>query len=254
MTGRIFDIKEFSVHDGPGCRVTVFMKGCPMRCIWCHNPEGQSFDKELMRKTALCTNCGLCTKNNRTAFSRDPDACPRGALKVSGEDVESDQLAKKLISYAPQLEMMKGGVTFSGGEPLAQSGFVRETAEMLKDRGIHLALETSGYADGDDFIKTVNLFDLVLMDIKLADSKAHERYTGVPNGLILDNAKALKASGVRHVFRTPLIPGITDGEENLSAIRAIAGDSVWEKLPYNKMAGSKYPMLEREYDPKGEIR
>ena len=135
MTGRIFDIKEFSVHDGPGCRVTVFMKGCPMRCIWCHNPEGQSFDKELMRKTALCTNCGLCTKNNSTAFTRDPDACPRGALKISGEDVESDQLAKKLISYAPQFEMMKGGVTFSGGEPLAQSGFVRETAEILRTEG-----------------------------------------------------------------------------------------------------------------------
>ena len=254
MTGRIFDLKEFSVHDGPGCRVTVFMKGCPMRCVWCHNPEGQRTEKELMRKVGRCTGCGLCMRDNRTPFERDPNACPRGLLSVSGEDVEHTELAERLLRFRDQLRLMEGGVTFSGGDPLMQTDFVCETAKLLRDGGLHVAVETSGCGTAEDFRKMCGNVDLVLMDIKLMDREAHIKYTGADNSAILENAVYLMSCGTEHIFRTPLIPGLTDTAENLEAIGRFIGGSQWEKLPYNKLAGAKYPMLGRTYDEKGTIK
>ncbi|MBQ9545637.1 MAG: radical SAM protein [Clostridia bacterium] len=254
MRGLIFDVKEFSVHDGPGCRITVFMKGCPMRCLWCHNPEGQKAEPELMIKSSQCVHCGLCEKDPVPPFARDPGACPKGLISVSGEWIEAKDLAKRLLRFKDQLVRMKGGVTFSGGEPLAQTDFVLEAAEILRNAGVHVAVQTGGYSNEEEFQRLINGVDLVMMDLKLADEKEHIRYTGVSNEKIFKNAGILKNSGVDHIFRTPLIPGITDGKENLEAIEKLTAGSKWEKLAYNKLAGAKYPMLGRTYDEKGEIK
>ncbi len=163
-------------------------------------------------------------------------------------------LARRLIRFKEQLERMGGGVTFSGGEPLMQVGFVCETADLLRKAGVHVAVQTGGYASEEDFRNLVSSVDLVMMDIKLADEKEHIRYTGVSNGKILKTAEYLKSSGVAHVFRTPLIPGLTDREENLAAIERLTEGSKWEKLAYNRLAGAKYPMLGRVFDEKGEIK
>ena len=253
MTGRIFDIKEFSVHDGPGARVTVFMKGCRMRCLWCHNPEGQSTEKEIMHKLSQCDGCGLCTKDNRTPYPRDPGACPRGLITLCGEDVTEEDLAERLLRYAPRLERMGGGVTFSGGDPIVQAEFVARVSRRLRDSGVHTAAETSLCGSAEEAVLLAENTDLMIVDLKLADSALHERYTGMPNGMILDNIRLLKERGTCILFRTPLIPGITDGAENLRTLAEIAGGHPWEKLAYNRLAGAKYAMLGRKFDEKGEI-
>lgn len=250
-TGRIFDIKEFAVHDGPGAGITLFLKGCPLRCVWCHNPEGQRYERELMCKSALCAHCGACEKNRQSesylAWGRDVAACPRGLLSVCGTDLTPEQVLSRVLPLKPILEMTEGGVTFSGGEPLMQADFLCATASLLRSHGISTALETCGYASEETFLRVLSCVDYVMMDLKLMDEAAHVRYTGVSNAPILQNATHLMASGVPFIFRTPLIPAITDTEENVSAIAAFVGDAPWERLPYNSLAGAKYPMLGREY-------
>lgn len=249
MTGRIFDIKEMAVHDGPGSRLTVFLKGCPLRCLWCHNPEGQSAEKQLMIKHSLCTGCGLCRKGcthpECEGLERCVHACPNDLISLCGTDMTSDELIKKITPCLEMTKEMGGGITFSGGEPLLQADFVAQTAEKL--RGYHRALETCGYAERETFKKVLAEIDFVLFDIKLASSSLHEKYTGVPNERIIENYHLLRESGVPYIIRTPLIPGITDTDENLEGIRKIIGSDSWEKLAYNEFAGAKYPMLGRKY-------
>ncbi len=249
MIGTIFDIKEMAVHDGPGIRTTVFFKGCPLRCVWCHNPEGLTIEKQLMYKSARCLNCGACSiKCNHTEcqpFGRCIHACPENLLSVSGRDVTAKELARELIASAEPLGSMFSGFTFSGGEPLFQPEFLLELIAELK--GYHLCIETCGYADSEIFKRVIDKLDFIIMDIKLADSRLHKKYTGIENGLILDNFEILKKSGKPYIIRTPLIPNITDTEENLSAIKELIGDSTWEKLPNNTMAGAKYKSLGMKY-------
>ena len=241
--GVIFDIKEFALSDGPGIRTTVFFKGCPLRCAWCHNPEGLKHEPELYRATAACTNCGLClapcTHPECAPYGRCLHACPRGLIRVSGAVWESDALAEKLLRGS-DLFADGGGVTLSGGEPLLQAEFAIALLTALRAGGVHTAIETSGYADADTFLSVCRSADLVLMDLKLYDAEAHKRYTGVSNEQILKNAAALKASGIPHVFRIPLIPAVTDTCENLAAIAAFVGDSRAELLSYNALAPAKY--------------
>jgi pyruvate formate lyase activating enzyme len=256
--GLVFDLREFTVHDGPGGRLTVFLKGCPLACTWCQNPEGQNPFPELMAKTNACTGCGNCRKEVNTEdyrlFGRSPSRCPAGLLRVSGEWYTAEALLDRILPLKEMLEMTEGGVTFSGGEPLMQSEFLAVMLDLLREHGIHTAIETSGYADAATFREIVlRRCDYVMMDLKLMRKDLHEAYTGVDNTLILENARALRESGVPHVFRTPMIPGITDTEENLAAILAFVGNSPHEKIPYNAAAGSKYPMLGREYDYKTPI-
>ncbi len=249
MNGIIFDIKEFSIHDGPGGRFTVFMKGCPLRCQWCHNPEGLSSKIQLMHKKNLCTDCGMCKKpcihEECKGFDRCIHACANGCLSVTGREVTAESLAEYLLSNGDFFEMTGGGVTISGGEPFMQSEFVCGLADRLES--IHKAIQTSGYADIDVYKKTIDKFDYIMQDIKLADREEHKLYTGVYNDRILKNIEYLKRSGKDFVFRVPLIPGITDTEENLKAISLIVGDCPVELLPYNNMAGAKYDMLSMEY-------
>lgn len=250
MRGLIFDIKEFSVNDGDGVRTTVFLKGCPLRCIWCHNPEGLSPVPELYERHEGCLDCGLCRAAcdhvDCAPFGRCLHICPKNLVRPVGRYWESEALAKKLLSQAPLFSQTGGGVTLSGGEPLLQADFCVALAEELRGR-VHLAIETSGYAEHGDFVRVASLCDLVMMDLKLTDDAAHRRYTGVSNRRIVENAAWLRESGIPHVFRTPLIPGITDTEENLRAISAFVGEDRIELLPYNTLAAAKYASVHRTF-------
>jgi len=249
MTGTIFDIKEMAVHDGPGIRTTVFFKGCPLRCRWCHNPEGLTFEPQLMYKEIRCIDCKSCQKECEHAecqpFHRCIHACPENCLEISGRRVEAKELACELKESAYILGNSFGGFTFSGGEPLAQPEFLLELIKELRD--YHLCIETSGFAENRLFKQVIDTLDFVIMDIKIADNKRHKEYTGVSNDKILANFEYLKTSGKPYIIRTPLIPNITDTNDNLSKIKKIIEDSTWEKIPYNAAAGAKYKMLGMEY-------
>ena len=250
MNGVIFDIKEMAVHDGPGIRTTVFLKGCPLRCKWCHNPEGLTAEPQLMYKQARCIKCGRCkTECNHPEcqpFGKCIRVCPQNCLEISGRAVEAKCLAKELKENAEILGDSFGGFTFSGGEPLAQPKFLIELMDELKD--YHLCIETSGYAKTEVFSEIAEKLDFVIMDMKIADSELHKKYTGVSNSRILENFETLRKSGKPYLIRTPLIPNITDTKENLEGIKKIIGNADWEKLPYNKMAGAKYKMLGMSYE------
>lgn len=250
MRGTIFDIKEMAVHDGPGLRTTVFFKGCPLRCRWCHNPEGLDRKQQLMFKAARCKQCGQCfvpcNHSQCRPFGRCLRRCPENCLQITGLEVTSKELARELREGAAVMGTNFGGFTFSGGEPLSQPSFLLALTEELQD--FHLCIETSGYAEINLFQKLIDQIDLVIMDVKLADSRVHMQYTGVDNRKIIENLALLKRSEKPHIIRTPLIPGITDTEENLSAIKKLIGDSIWEFIPYNPLAGAKYSMLGMQYE------
>ena len=238
-----------AVHDGPGLRTTVFFKGCPLRCRWCHNPEGLSGLPQLMYKETRCRKCGACGVPCSHAvcqpFGRCILACPENCLEIAGKRVAVQTLASELRQSGEVLGDLFGGITFSGGEPLAQPEFLLALMEQLKD--FHLCIETSGYAPESVFRRVIQGLDYVIMDLKLADREAHKTYTGVYNDQILRNLEILKESGKPCLIRTPLIPGITDTEANLSAIRALAAGMEWEQLSYNAMAGAKYKMLDMPF-------
>lgn len=255
--GKIFSIEEFSTYDGPGIRTTVFLKGCPLRCMWCHNPEGQSFEAEVVRSPNGCLGCGECIKKGREIMGKDmliPESisvCPRNLIRISGEEYTSERLVKCIESNIDILNMSGGGVTFSGGEPLCQAEFVVECMRLLCGK-TNRALQTCGYASDKVFCRVLDECDYVLYDLKLIDNEKHRYYTGVPNELILDNYRTLVKSGKKFSTRIPLIPTINDTEENITAtaefLQSLGVDYV-ELLPYNKMAGSKYCMLGRTYMP-----
>ncbi|MBR4614206.1 MAG: radical SAM protein [Kiritimatiellae bacterium] len=218
MRGRIFEIREFTLHDGPGVRTTVFFKGCPLRCEWCHNPEGQSFDVETM------------TRSN-------------GEKIVCGRDWTPNALAEELLRNADIMEQSGGGVTFSGGEPLAQPEFLLELIAILKARGIHLAIETSGYAPPETYAAIVSQMNFVYQDLKHHDPVQFRRWTGGDLFVALKNIEWLRKSGVKYCFRVPLVPGVNDSEADRDAIASLVGDAAVEYLPFNTVAAAKYPML-----------
>ena len=243
MRGIVFDIKEFALHDGDGIRTTVFLKGCPLRCIWCHNPEGLSPNPELYLKFNGCLECGLCRRpcnhSDCKPFGRCLHVCPCDLVSVAGKSYEARELAERLIKGSAVLNSSGGGVTISGGEPLLQHDFTYELLRLLKGK-VHRTIETSGFAEQEIFKKIASECDFIIMDIKLADGDEHKRFTGQSNERILKNAAWLKESGIPHLFRTPLIPGITDTNKNLKAISRIVGYDKIELLSYNPLAPAKY--------------
>ena len=253
MKATIFDIKEFSIRDGEGVRTTVFFKGCPLRCIWCHNPEGLSPNAELYELRDGCASCNLCrmpcNHPDCQPFERCLHVCPKNLLRPVGKTYGVEELTQKLLAQKPFLDAMSGGITLSGGEPLLQADFCTALLQELKGN-LHTTIETSGYASREDFLRVISLCDFVIMDLKLMDDAQHKKYTGVSNAQILSNAKLLMESGVPHLFRTPLIPGITDTEENLRAISQFIGNEKIELLPYNELAPAKYAAVHRIYTSK----
>ncbi len=249
MEGIVFDIKEFSVHDGPGVRTTVFFKGCPLSCRWCHNPEGLSPHPELTVRTARCRQCGLCRRpchhEECAPYGRCLKVCPDGLVSVTGKRWSAEALAGKLAKNADFFASCGGGITVSGGEPTLQADFLFELLDRLN--GIHRTVETCGYTTEARFRSLLARTELIMMDIKLADPGEHRHWCGVDNGPILSNFRILKESGHRHLIRIPLIPGVTDTEKNLRAISAIVGDSPVELLPYNSFAGAKYESVGRVF-------
>lgn len=250
MRGIVFDIKEFALHDGDGIRTTVFLKGCPLRCIWCHNPEGLSPKPELYLKYNGCLNCGLCripcNHSDCKPFGRCLHVCPCDLVSVAGKSYEADELAERLIKGSAVLNSSGGGITISGGEPLLQHAFTYKLLSLLGGK-VHRTIETSGFAEQEIFKKIASECDFIIMDIKLASDDEHKKYTGQSNKLILKNAKWLKDSGIPHLFRTPLIPSITDTEENLKAIAEIVGNDKIELLSYNTLAPAKYKNVGIEF-------
>ena len=247
--GNIFDIKEMAVHDGPGIRTTVFFKGCPLRCRWCHNPEGLLIEPQLMYKENKCIHCDLCKQKCEheecKPFGRCLHICPENCLVVTGRKIDDETLTRELIKSADIMGDSFGGFTFSGGEPLMQSEFLIKMIDNLKN--YNLCIETSGYCDSEIFKTVIDKLDFIIMDIKLANSKLHKEYTGDGNEIIIENFHHLAESGKPYIVRTPLIPNITDTKENLDDIKKIIEDSAWEHLPYNQMAGAKYKMLGMNY-------
>lgn len=254
--GILFDMKEFSVHDGPGVRQTIFLKGCPLRCNWCHNPEGWQLQPQLLTRPDLCVSCGACRHVCKHPQCRACGSCiaqcPVRARWICGTEMTSEQLAQRIRKHAEDYRFMEGGITFSGGEPLMQADFLFETVEALP--GIHKVLETCGYASSHVFGRAMTLFDMIYMDFKLADPALHEQYTGCSNAPILHNVKQLCGGTTPFVIRIPLIPGVTDTEENVTRIaQYLQGAKALqyvEFLSYNPMAGAKYPWLGLEYAPR----
>lgn len=255
--GKVFSVEEFSVHDGPGVRMTVFLKGCRMRCNWCHNPEGQRFEKEITKNINGCTGCGRCldagerASGQRKLTAESIAVCPHHLLRVCGKEYTAEQLAE-LILKKKFFFRDGGGVTFSGGEPLAQAEFLLECLTLLEGKA-HRALQTSGFCDEQTFRRVLRQVDYVLYDLKLMDEEKSREYTGEGNRAILRNFDILAESGVPYVVRVPLIPTVTDTEENLRAIAAYMaarGARRAELLPYHKLSGSKYAMAGRTYAPK----
>ena len=253
--GIIFDIKEMSVNDGPGVRTTVFFKGCPLRCAWCHNPEGLATTPQVRETGAACTACGKCRRpcghDDCRPHGRCLHVCPLGRLNVCGRQVDSAGLARDIRRQADILNQNGGGVTLSGGEPLLQPAFLLALMEEL--RPLHVAVETSAHGDRALFEAMTERADLVIVDIKHMDDAVHRQFTGVGNGLILANVQRLMSSGRPFLVRVPLIPGVTDSDDNLrnTAQFLLGAPNLVgvELMPYNTLAGAKYRSVGCEYAP-----
>lgn len=254
--GVIFEVREFCLHDGPGIRTTVFFKGCPLRCVWCHNPEGLAPEPQLLVNRAACAACGSCRAvcahpGSCVGCGACVPVCPQGARRLCGRRVSAGALAAELRSHEAFFLRYGGGVTFSGGEPLMQAEFAASLAARL--RPVHVAVETSGYAPSERYRRVAEAVDLVIQDLKHPDAEAHRRYTGVDPAPIWENLAWLKASGRPFLARIPLVPGVNDGLETLERFADLlcgeSGLTGVELLPYHLTAGAKYGLLGQAYAP-----
>jgi pyruvate formate lyase activating enzyme len=275
LIGLVFNIQRFSVHDGPGIRTVVFMKGCPLRCLWCSNPEAQNCRPEMGYNAQRClgsASCAACVdacrscatqlvdqsgiKINRdlcTSCGSCADVCPAKARRILGEFFTVDSLIKIVEGDSSFFWRSGGGITVSGGEPLLQADFVEALLRRCRGRGIHTAIETSGYADWRDVSRVCQHANFVLYDIKHIDSLRHKELTGVGNETVLDNLKRLSTAfpEVEIVVRTPIVPRYNDSEENVWGIarfiEGLAGVKGYELLPYHAFGQPKYAQLGMRY-------
>jgi len=268
--GLISHVQKYSTRDGPGIRDTVFFKGCPLGCLWCSNPELIRPRPDVLYDRNLCEQCGTCISacpqgalafddDHRVVVDRQAcrasgecvSACPEGALEMVGREIGVDALVTELLKDSVFYETSGGGVTFSGGEPLYQSGFVRQVAEKLKESGIHTALDTCGDVSWHRFEEVLDVIDLVLYDMKVADRDAHTQLTGRDNDFILANARMLAMQGKPMHIRLVVVPGLNDSRDELSARMEIVNEfSTVEQvdlLPYHRYGVGKYERLGLDY-------
>ncbi len=274
VKGIVFNIQRFSIHDGPGIRTTVFLKGCTNKCFWCHNPEGLRTEIEPEFDARKCMGCGscvlvcpssaLCVKAGKVQYDKDKctyclactKACMTGACLCSARELSIEEVMEEILEDRNAYRDSGGGVTISGGEPLMQPEFCWGIMQRGNERGVHTAIETAGNVRWQAFESVLPYTDLVLMDLKHLDDKVHRRVTGVSNRVILSNASRLAEAkgGFRVRFRTPVVPGVNDEEDELTKIAAFVkelGEDGLTLIPFHTLAEYKYGLLGLTYPGAG---
>ena len=271
IRGMIFDVRRYAIHDGPGIRTAVFFKGCPLACEWCHNPEGQASEEELVVRERRCIGCRAClevcahgaiswngtgpvtARERCVACGACAEACFAEARGIAGKVMTVEETMAEIERDIPFYEESGGGVTFSGGEPLAQPEYLGALLRACKARGIHTALDTCGYAPWETIDSIRRNVDLFLYDIKVINGAKHRALTGVSNELILSNLRALAELGHGILVRVPVIPGVNDDDESIREIGAFAESLPRvmgiDILPYNRLGVDKYARLGKDCAP-----
>lgn len=261
MEGNVFDIQRFSTHDGPGIRTTVFMKGCPLSCVWCHNPESQKAEIELFFNKTSCINCKACDEvcpygNAREILSsfklrlekcesciKCSEVCPTNSIESIGRFYTSDEIVVEALKDKAFYDNSGGGVTLSGGEPMYQADFAIDILKKLKEKKIHTAIETSGFASTEFMLKVAPWVDLFLWDVKITDEKLHKKYTGVPLKPILENLKRIDQAGAKTLLRLIMIPEVNMNMQHYERVAKLCAElknvQAIELLPYHEYGNSK---------------
>lgn len=283
IMGTVFDIQRWSLHDGPGIRTNVFLKGCPLRCIWCSNPESQEVHPEVAFFADKCISCGRCVSNcpygavnlgggkhtinynlcwSHCYYKKGTETypcttkCYAKAMEQLGKAYTVEDVIAEVMRDALIYEQSGGGVTITGGEPTSQPDFLRALLQSCKENGLHTVMETCAYVGWGVFEKVLPSVDFVFVDIKLCNPQKHEQYTGVDNALILQNCIALNKYAAEHamqlVVRTPVIPGINDSEAEIVSIAEFIKENmpavnIYELLPYHRLGRGKYQNIGKEY-------
>jgi pyruvate formate lyase activating enzyme len=267
-TGLIFDLKRFSIHDGPGIRSTVFLKGCPLTCQWCHNTESQSFLPELIFRPERCLACGECAEvcpHGNISFEDGimlqnkedcqvcgicGSVCYPGARELIGREVTAQEVVEELLRDGVFYEQSGGGVTFSGGEPLSQPEFLEECLRLSKEAGLTTALDTCGSSPWKNLERQLPYLDLILYDLKILDDISHEKYTGVSNQTILDNFQRLLKKDLEIIVRRPVIPGVNDSSAEIKQLGTFLDGAnrrvKIDVLPYHALSLNKYTRLGKD--------
>ena len=244
MNGTIFNIQRFCINDGPGIRTTVFLKGCPLKCIWCHNPESQAREPEIMFYKDKCTKCGGCV--NVTVNDSD-FVCINDAKQICGKEISSDEVIKEVLKDEIFYQNSGGGITISGGEPFYQFDFSLELVKKAKENGLHTAIETCGFVKNSNLKKIAEFVDLFLYDYKETNSEKHKNFTGVDNAVIIDNLSFLNNINKDVILRCPIIKGCNDRREHFEGIAEIANRYKnilhIEIEPYHSLGEGKYSAL-----------
>ena len=266
IDGIVFGIQHFSIDDGPGIRTSIFLKGCNMNCLWCHNPESISPAIQTLYNSDKCSLCGECAKispdnhiikNGKHTYNRNNDrnqikcanACPYNALAISGNKTDSDEIINAILSDKRYYDISGGGATFSGGEPLFQFDFLKRLLIKCKQNNIHTAIETNGSMPFALYNEILSFVDLFLFDYKITDDTMHKRFTGISNKLIISNLEKLKLLGAKIILRCPIIPSINDNSEHFKAIAKLSQNTLgFEIMPYHNLGRAKAKQLNINYN------